>query len=446
VTIPFQEAASAELMPDAEEAHALIRELYPICRSITGEGVRETLRRIARIVPLELTEVPSGTAAFDWEIPREWNVRAAWIRDPHGRTVVDVADHSLHLVSYSVPFRGRLSLDELRQHLHSLPERPDWIPYRTSYYREYWGFCLRHRDLLALEAGEYEVCVDTRLEPGSLTLGEFRLPGRSSDEIVIYTHVCHPSLANDNLTGVALCALLARQLARVPLRHTLRFVWGPGTIGSLAWLARNESDLGRLRHGLVVGLLGDPGPLTYKASRRGDATIDRAARHVLGRMPAGARCVDFEPYGYDERQFCSPGFNLPFGRLTRSSNGAYPEYHTSADNPDFVTVPALAESLQALYRLLGVLEGNATERNLAPKGEPRLGKRGLYGSMGGGAPGEFEHALLWVLNQSDGGHDLLAVAERARLPFPVVERAAQALRSAGLLTDSDGRHGKETNA
>jgi aminopeptidase-like protein len=417
----------------AREALELIRNLYPICRSITGDGVRRTLDRVEDIVPLQRSEVPSGTRLFDWEVPKEWNVSAAWIRDETGRVIVDVRDHTLHLVSYSVPFRGRLTLDQLRPHLHSMPEKPDWIPYRTSYYNEYWGFCMRHRDLQSLAPGQYDVCVDTSLAPGSLTLAEVVIPGRSEQEIVIYTHTCHPSVANDNLTGIALAALLAREMRRTEWHYTYRFVFGPGTIGSLAWLSGNEANLGRFRHGLVIGLLGDPGGLTYKESQRGDADIDRAARYVLPQVSARARFMAFEPYGYDERQFCSPGFNLPVGRLTRSPNGTYPEYHSSADNVEFIGEEFLAESIIAITRLLTLLDANHTYRNLSPKGEPRLGTRGLYGSVGGTTPGTSQSALLWVLNQSDGTRDLLSIAERSDLPFDEIAKAASALAAADLL-------------
>ena len=419
--------------PLAQEAHALISELYPICRSITGNGVRRTLDRLGEIACLQRFEVPTGTPVFDWEIPPEWNVREAWVRAPDGSKVVDFADHNLHLVNYSAPFRGRLSLDELRPHLHSLPEQPDWIPYRTSYYREYWGFCLRHRDLPALRPGEYEVCVDTSLERGSLSYAEAFVAGDSEREVLLYTHTCHPALANDNLTGMAVAAILARELAATRPRLSYRFVFGPGTIGSLAWLAANEPRLGKIQHGLVIGLLGDSGPLTYKESRRGSFTVDRAARYLLPHLFAGARIMPFEPYGYDERQFCSPGFDLPVGRLTRSPNGTYPEYHTSADNPDFVSVAALTESMYAILRLVRLIDSNRTCLNLAPKGEPRLGKRGLYGSLGGRAPEELERGMLWALNQSDGLHDLLAIADHSGLQFEVIEAAATALEAAGLL-------------
>jgi aminopeptidase-like protein len=335
-----------------------------------------------------------------------------------------------------------MTLEELKPHLYSLPDRPDWIPYRTSYYRDHWGFCLRHRDVERLGTGPFEVVIDSSLTPGSLTYAECVIPGRTRGEAIVYTHTCHPSLANDNLTGIAVATALAREMlkeARPQL--TWRFIFGPGTIGSLAWLSRNEERLGRIRAGLVIGLLGDAGPLTYKRSRRGGCDVDRAASHVL-RGARYARIMDFEPYGYDERQFCSPGFDLPVGRLTRSPNGQYPEYHSSADNLELVQQASLAESLRVLASLIGVLDANRRLLNLSPKGEPRLGKRGLYGSIGGPAPGDFEHALLWVLSFSDGDHDLLSIAERSNLEFGLLTEASAALEEAGLVRQLDEvRHG-----
>jgi aminopeptidase-like protein len=417
----------------AEAAMSLIRQMYPICRSITGDGVRRTLDLVAQWLPLERTEVPSGTPAFDWEIPREWNIREAWIAGPDGNRVVDFSEHNLHVVNYSVPVRRTMSLDELQPHLHSIPERPDWIPYRTSYYRENWGFCLRHRDRLALGPGPYEVLIDADLAPGHLTYAECTIPGSTPGEAIVYTHTCHPSLANDNLSGIAVAAVLARELVGTAPRLTWRFVFGPGTIGSLAWLSRNEARLPGVVGGLVIGLLGDSGPLTYKRSRRGASATDRAAEHVLASEHAAAQVVDFEPYGYDERQFCSPGFDLPVGRLTRSPNSAYPEYHTSADDLSLLRPEKLAESIQVLARLIAVIDANRVPINLCPKGEPRLGKRGLYATMGGRAPGDLEHALLWVLSLADGRHDLVAIAARSGLHFELIDRAANELQRVGLL-------------
>jgi aminopeptidase-like protein len=410
-----------------------MEELYPICRSITGDGLRETLGLISARAPLLLSEVPSGTPVFDWEVPREWNVREAWIEDPAGHRVVDLRNHSLHVMSYSIPVNRTLSLAELRPHLHSLPDHPDWIPYRTSYYREDWGFCLTHRSLESLAEGQYKVHIDSSLTQGSLTYGECVIQGESDDEFLVFTHVCHPSLCNDNLTGMALAAALAAELRASRPRLTFRFVFAPGTIGSIVWLARNETSIGRVRHGLVLGLLGDSGPLTYKRSRRGSADIDRIAGHALAGISASSRCIDFSPYGYDERQLCSPGFNLPVGRLTRTPNGEYPEYHSSADDFSIVSESALVESLLACATIMRIADRNEIYLNLNPKCEPRLGKRGLFRPTGGTEPDAFEHALLWVLNQSDGSSSLLDIAERSRLPFATIADAADALLAVNLL-------------
>ena len=419
--------------PGAGEAmYALATELYPICRSITGAGLRETLRRIQRLVSLELHEVASGTRVLDWTVPKEWNVRDAWVADARGERVIDFQRHNLHVLNYSVPVRRRMTLAELRPHLFTLPERPDWIPYRTSYYAENWGFCLAQRVLDALPEGEYEVCIDATLEPGHLTYGELFLPGAATDEMLFSCHVCHPSLANDNLAGIAVAVWLARQLAALPRRHGMRFLFIPGTIGAIAWLAANDAAVGRIRHGLVLSCLGDAGRSTYKRSRRGDALVDRAAAHVL-RHGGDHEVTDFVPYGYDERQYCSPGYDLAVGSLTRTPNGRYAEYHTSADDLGFIHAGALEDSLAKALAIVEVVEHDAAFVNLSPKGEPQLGRRGLYGNTGGTAPPGFEMALLWVLNFSDGHHTLLDIADRGGVPFALVRRAAEALSEHGLL-------------
>lgn len=425
-----------------EAMHGLVAELYPMCRSITGEGLRATLRRLGEMVPIELHEVPTGTQVLDWTVPREWNIRDAWVAGPDGHRVIDFHAHSLHVVSYSTPVRARMRLEELRPHLHTLPDHPDWIPYRTSYYEESWGFCLRHRTLEAMERHpdtEYEVCIDSTLEPGHLTYGEAYLPpteGRDAGDILFSAHSCHPSLANDNLSGVAVAVWLARHLNDMPRRHGVRFLFIPGTIGSLTWLALNPDAVDRVRHGLVLSCLGDPGPSTYKRSRRGNALIDRAAALVLGQ--AGAyELLDFVPYGYDERQYCSPGFNLAVGCLMRTPNGRFPEYHTSADDVDFVRPEALEDSLAKALRIVEILEHDRAFVNLNPRGEPQLGRRGLYGNVGGTRPPGFEMALLWVLNFSDGEHTLLDIAERSGMPFGLLDGAARALREHDLVRPSD---------
>jgi len=412
-----------------------VAQLYPICRSITGDGVRETLSQLNRIVPLTIHEVPSGTAVFDWTVPDEWNIRDAWVKNASGQRVIDFQHSNLHVVNYSVPFSGRMSLEELRPHLFTLPDHPDWIPYRTSYYEKNWGFCLSQNQLDALPQGEYEVCIDSSLKPGSLTYGEVFIPGESADEILISCHICHPSLANDNLSGVAIAAHLARHLQFLSLRFSYRFLFIPATIGSITWLARNEAIVPRIRHGLVLACLGDAGAFTYKRSRRGDAIIDRAAVHILEQQDDN-EVIGFSPYGYDERQFCSPGFNLPVGRLSRTPHGCFPEYHTSADNLDFVQPAQLEKSLLTCLQIFQLVENNRYYLNQKPYGEPQLGKYGLYDPIGGATESPVSQmAMLWVLNFSDGKHSLLDIAERAGLKFQEIALAAEALASKGLLSE-----------
>ncbi len=423
--------AHSDALTHGEALHGFAARLYPICRSITGDGVRKTLALIRERIPLVVHEVRSGSRVFDWQVPDEWNIEDAAVIDPDGRRVVDFRAHNLHIVNYSEPVATSMSLEELAPRLHSLPEHPDWIPYRTSYYRRTWGFCMRARDREALRPGKYRVEIRSSLEPGSLTYGELAIKGRSRDEVLLFAHVCHPSLANDNTSGMSIATALAEWIAREPRRYTYRFVFAPGTIGSLSWLARNEDRLNRVRYGLVLALLGDPGPLTYKRSRRENAPIDEIAAYALEGLGG---TVPFSPYGYDERQLCSPGFDLPVGRLTRSVNGGYPQYHSSADDLSLIRPDCLQQSLEACQRIVEVIEGNCHYVNLSPKGEPRLGARGLYGSTGGGrAPAEREHAMLWVLNQSDGSHSLLDIAKKSSLGFNVIHEAAGALERAKLL-------------
>ena len=417
------------------QMRALIEELYPICRSITGDGLRATLRAVQERIPIELHEVPSGSKVLDWSVPDEWNITDAFVKNARGERVIDFLQSNLHVVNYSEPIQKRLTLAELKKNLFSLPDRPDWIPYRTSYYDRSWGFCVSHRQLEALPDGEYEAVIESRLEPGSLTYGELLLSGETAEEVLVSTHCCHPSLANDNLSGIALSVSLAATLSAATRRYSYRFLFLPGTIGSITWLSRNEDAVSRVRHGLVVACVGGEGPMYYKKSRGGEAEIDRAALHVLASSGRDHRVLDFSPYGYDERQYCSPGFNLPVGSLTRTPHGRYPEYHTSADGLDFVSDEALVDSLMAYLEVFSVIEGNVRHLNTHPKGEPQLGRRGLYRVIGGlPDPGRQSLAMLWVLNLSDGGHDLLSIAERSGLPFGLIEAAAARLAEHGLLT------------
>lgn len=418
------------------QMHAFATELYPLCRSLTGAGTRETLRAIGRRIPLEIRAVPSRTPVLDWSVPNEWNIRDAYIaRD--GRRLVDFRDSNLHVLNYSTPVRTTLPLGELKPHLFTLPEHPDWIPYRTSYYRENWGFCLTHNQMLALEDGDYEVVIDATLAPGELHYGECVLPGETDQEMLISCHVCHPSLANDNLSGIVVATFLAAQLQNRPRRYTYRFLFAPGTIGAIVWLAANREHVDRIQHGLVLTCVGNAGPLHYKSSRRGGTEIDRAAAHVLTHSGESFELLPFTPTGYDERQYCSPGFNLAVGCLMRGVHGTFPEYHTSADNLDFLKAEALEGTLQVCAGIVEVLEHNRRYENLAPYGEPQLGKRNLYPSEGGRPVGLDTTALQWVLNLSDGSFGLLDIAERSGLPFAGIHQAAEALLGCGLLRQLD---------
>ena len=419
------------------EAFELARELFPLPRSLTGDGVRQTLRVVGELVPLEVTEVPTGTPVFDWTIPREWNVADAWIADASGTRIVDYRSSNLHVLGYSRPVRATLSGAELDGRLHSLPEHPDRIPYRTAYWADTWGFCVSERQRQQIRPDEqYEVVIDATLEDGHLTYAEALFPGESDDEVLLSTYVCHPSVANDNVSGIAVLAVLGRHLARRPLRRTHRLLFSPGTLGPLAWLSRNLEGLDRVHAGLVVACAGDRGPLRYKRSRRGGAHVDRAAGHVLPHSRPDALVEDFAPWGGDERQFCSPGFDLPIGALTRTPHGLYPEYHSSADDLDLIGAESLGDSVAATLEILDVLERDRTYVSRSPYGEPQLGRRGLYREISAGVPRAeeaFQRALMWVLNQADGTRSLLETAERAQLPFDLVAEAANALVDAELL-------------
>lgn len=415
--------------------YTLAEELYPICRSITGNGVRATLDRISRELPIEISEVPTGTQVFDWTVPKEWNIREAWIKGPNGEKVVDFADHNLHVVNYSVPVHDRLSLDELRPRLHSLPDRPDWIPYRTSYYDETWGFCLPHKQLEALPDGTYEVYIDSDLEPGSLTYAECVIPGEIDDEVLLSAHTCHPSLANDNLSGIALLARLGKALADIETRYTYRLIFAPGTIGSITWLAKNQERASKIRHGMVVSCVGDAGGPTYKRSRRGDAAVDRAVARVFAESARSGDIQDFSPYGYDERQYCSPGFDLPVGLFERSKYGEFPEYHTSADNLDFISAQQLDFSYQLVAQVIDLLETSWMPVNKLPHCEPQLGRRGLYQAMGGDSEKvERQMAMLWILNLADGEHSLLDIADRSGIEYARIREVAELLRQHDLIS------------
>lgn len=425
-------AAALQGAVSGEEIYALAAEIYPICRSITGQGVRDTLAILGQHAPLTQHEVPTGTPVLDWTVPKEWMIRDAWIKNAAGERVVDFRAHNLHVLNYSAPIRARLPLAELKKNIFTLPGQPDLIPYRTSYYNERWGFCMSQRALDALSDGEYEVCVDSELKQGSLTYGEVVHRGASEEEVLLSVHTCHPSLANDNCSGMALLALLANNFAGLSTRYTYRFLWAPGTIGAITWLARNPDVPKRIRHGLVLSCVGDAGAFTYKRTRRHTARIDRVMTRVLKDRPANV--IDFFPYGYDERQYNSPGFDLDVGLLQRSQFATFPEYHTSGDNLDFIAPSHLAESYRVIVGAIAALEGERRYVNTAPRGEPQLGRRGLYAAVGGDKDSYAKSmAMLWLLNLSDGDHSLEDVAERAAAPLDVIEATAKLLEEAGLL-------------
>lgn len=417
----------------------LIVDLFPIGRSITGEGYRESLDILQKYIPLEIKEVPTGQKVFDWTVPREWNISDAYVKNSKGEKVIDYQVSNLHVVNYSIPVNKTMQLSELKEHLFTLPEYPDWIPYRTSYYNEVWGFCLSHNQFLELEDGEYEVVIDSTLEDGFLTYGEYFLSGSKTDEVLLSCHACHPSLCNDNLSGVALVTFLAKEISRLSFKYSYRFLFTPATIGSITWLALNEPNVSRIKHGLTVACVGDAGHPTYKKTRLGDSEIDRAAIHTLEHSQDEYKILDFSPYGYDERQFCSPGFNLPVGSLMRSPNGDFPEYHTSADDLSFVQAKYLADSFKIYLSIIRILESNEKFLNKNPKCEPQLGKRGLYRSLGGPDVESLSLALLWVLNLSDGENSLLEIADRSGLPFELIQSAAERLVEHDLLEVLPGK-------
>ena len=416
--------------------YQLITQLYPICRSITGNGFRETLNIIKGYIPVQVREVPTGTEVYDWTVPKEWNIKDAYIKNSQGEKVVDFYNSNLHVVNYSVPVHQKISFEELKRHLFTLPDYPNWIPYRTSYYQENWGFCLTHEQYLNLPDGEYEVVIDSTLKPGYMTYGEYFIAGETAEEVLISCHSCHPSLCNDNLSGIAVAVFLAQYLSQLSLRYSYRFLFIPGTIGSVTWLCHNEAQVRNIKHGLVLTCLGDGGKFTYKKSRQDQAEIDKVTEYVLSKSGKEYEVIDFFPYGYDERQYCSPGFNLAVGCFMRSPHGSFPEYHTSADNLDFVKPEYVAESYIQCLAVLTILENNKTYLSKNPKCEPRLGKRGLYRAVGGQAEEALnELALLWVLNLADGEHTLLAMAQRSGMAFNVIHKAAKALLRHDLLQE-----------
>jgi len=440
-----------EMASIGTEMHDIIVKLYPICRSITGNGVRKTLDIISEQIPLEKYEITTGTEVFDWTIPKEWNINDAYVKKSNGEKIIDFQKSNLHVLNYSVPVHKTVSLSELKDHLFTLPDQPVLIPYRTSYYYENWGFCIPHNQFLQLEEDEYEVIIDSTLEDGSLTYGEYFIKGESDDEVLLSCYTCHPSMCNDNLSGVALLTFLAKHLKNLSLHYSYRFLFIPETIGAITWLCRNEHNIKKIKHGLVVTCVGDPGILSYKKSRRGNTEIDQTVMDVLKNSGDDYKIIDYEPIGSDERQFCSPGFNLPVGTLQRTF-APFPEYHTSADNTNFVQPKYLADSFSKYFEVILKLEedfgkfysknneelpeidskNDQVFLNLSPKCEPKLDKTGVYRKIGG------EHyndalPILWVLNYSDGKHSLRHISLRSGIALNQIKQTAELLHEKKLL-------------
>lgn len=413
------------------EVYGWVRDLFPLCRSLTGNGNRETLAYLQRLVPnLTIQEIRSGSSVFDWTIPDEWNISEAYIETASGERIVDLADSNLHVVGYSEPVDMWVDRNELDAHLHSLPEQPDLIPYVTSYYKRRWGFCMPDRQRRALAEERYHVVIRSELSPGSLSYGEIVLPGQSPDEVLLSTYICHPSMANNELSGPCVTAALARHLASLPDRRlSYRIVFVPETIGAIAYLSRNIEAMKRNTvAGFVVTCVGDDRTHSMLCSPTGDTLADRTARHVLQNGPGSFEVYDFLERGSDERQYCSPGVELPVVSVMRSKYATYPEYHTSADDLSLVSPAGLAGGYQALKNCLSILERNGFYRTTTPC-EPQLGKRGLYPTISTRESGLLARDLTNILAFADGRRDLVALADRigrsALDILPTIDRLAQ---------------------
>jgi aminopeptidase-like protein len=408
-----------------QHIYDLACRLWPINRSITGSGVRTTLDMLRACLPqLQSYEVASGTQAFDWFVPKEWEVRAAWIKTPDGRTICNFKDNNLHLVGYSVPVRKTLSLTELQQHLFSKPELPTAIPYVTSYYKDFWGFCLTQVERESLQEGDYEVMVDARHFAGHLTYGELIIPGDTPQEIFLSTYICHPSMANNELSGPVVATFLARWLQELPhRRYTYRIVFIPETIGSIVYLSRHIDHLkSHVVAGYVLTCIGDERSYSFLPSRKANTYADRVAEHVLYWTDRGFRRYPWRDRGSDERQYCAPGVDLPMASIMRTKYAEYPEYHTSHDDLRRVVTPeGLRGGFEVVRRTLEALERDCLPKALVTC-EPQLGKRGLYASLNTSlSAGLFLDLLSWA----DGEHSLLDIADRCVVPiwdlYPVLD-------------------------
>ena len=412
-------------------------DLFPICRSLTGNGVRETLAYISRIVPeLTVHEVPSGTQAFDWTVPDEWNIRGAYIEHESGERVVDFANSNLHVVGYSTPVDQWMTLAELQPYLYSLPEQPDAIPYITSYYSRRWGFCLSQTQRDGLKEGRYRVVIDSTLEPGSLTYGEVLLRGAEEGEILLSTYVCHPSLANNELSGPVVTTALCRWLASLPnRRYSYRIVFIPETIGSIVYISRHLAEMKRrTAAGYVLTCIGDDRAYSFLRSREGNTLADRAAKLVMRHHAPDHVEYSYLDRGSDERQYCSPGVDLPVASIMRTRYQSYPEYHTSLDDLTVVTPTGLEGGFNAVQKVIQLIEGNRFYKAAYPC-EPQLGKRGLYPTLSTRGAGNTVRAMTNLLAYADGTRDLIDIAALTGISADEALDTAARLLEAGLILD-----------
>ena len=432
--------------------YGIIKKLFPICRSITGNGTRQSLEIISKEFPIETYEVPTGTQVFDWTIPKEWNILDAYVIDPTRRKIIDFKKSNLHILNYSIPVKKKINLSELKDHIFTDPKHADDIPYRTSYYSENWGFCMPHNEFLKLKDGIYEVFIDSTLKNGSLSYGEYFHKGKNDDEILFSCYICHPSMCNDSLSGVAMTLELAKYIKNLKseTNYSYRFLFIPETIGSITWLSKNQEKIKNIKHGLVVTCVGDSGCMTYKKTRQNNSEIDRTVIDVLKNSKQNFKLFDFFPSGSDERQYCSPGINLNIGCLTRSMFTQFPEYHTSSDNLDFINAESLHNTFKIYLSIISKLEENFGKFpsknimrenkihsdndpvyvNLLPKCEPHLGKRGIYHLVGGKNPIYDiikEKAIMWVLAYSDGTYSLNDISERSKIDLDILKEVGNLL-------------------
>ncbi len=430
-----------KLLPDDGELTSLLNELWPICRSITGPGFNQSLDILKAIIPFKEDLFASGSWAYDWQIPEEWQIRDAWIKNSKGEKIIDFKKHNLHVIGYSTPVDQKMTLKELQPFLHSLPDQPGAIPYLTSYYNKRWGFCLSHNELAKLPEDTYHIFIDSELKPGHLKTGSVVLPAtvKTDKEIFLSTYLCHPSMANNELSGPIVMSFLYRALAKLPERkYNIRFAIVPETIGSIAYLSKYGEELKKnCVAGFVLTCCGDTNKLTYKRSREKNV-LNGITESILAKTGVPHKILDFFPTGSDERQYCSPGFNLPVGSLMRSMYSDYPEYHTSLDDRNFVSAQGLKESIYLYLQVIVSLMENKTYVSKVQNGEPRLGPRGLYPQLGGAKETkETVEKMMWVLNFADGKHDLYDVCSRSG--FKILDLAVEAhnLKNAGLLTESE---------